>query len=99
MAVGLWAPHVSGNVSTTKNARRDGVQTTPMFGISRMSTDFGNNPLFRSVQPCEQRADPKSGGIRSPVKRRAHIGIPAAGGHDLSHGVKIGRSAVMQELL
>ena len=99
MAAGLWAPHLSGNVSTTEIARRDGVQTTPMFGILGMSTDFGNDPLLRSVQPCEQRADPKSSGIGSPVKRRAHIGILAAGGHDLSHGVKIGRSAVMQELL
>ena len=62
--------YVKGNASATETARRDCVQTTPMFGISRMFTDFGYVPLIHSVRPGEQRTVPKSDGIGSPVKRR-----------------------------
>ena len=92
---GGWSlgSHVKGNASATETARRDGVQTTPMFGISGMFTDFGYVPLIRSVWPGEQRTVLKSDGIGSPVKRRAQIGFSMAGSHDLSHGVHIGRCA------
>ena len=83
--------HVNGNASAMETARRDDVQTTPMFRISGMFTDFGHVSLIRSVRPREQRTVQKSDGIGSPMKRRAQIGFPTTGGHDLSHDVQIGR--------